>query len=140
MEPPRSRFWIAVPLAVMAAIQLVSGLPAPEYFAGREGPRLQASVSRVLFAPGELALNLLHFPVFAALCWLWCRSLGPWTASRSRTAALAAAISLAFAVANELTQIAVPTRFASLTDVAVNAAGVTLGLAAFLLPRRGRWS
>lgn len=138
MEPTRSRLRIAVPLAMMAAIQVASGLPTPEYFAGREEARFEASVSRILFAPGQETLNLLHCPVFAALCWLWCWSLGPWTASRRRAATLAAAVSLGFAAANELSQIAVPTRFASMTDVWVNAAGVALGLSAFLVTDRVR--
>lgn len=132
-----SRLWVAVPVAVMAAIQVASGLPTPGHLAQQGGAELQASFSRILFAPGKMALNLAHIPVFAALCWLWCRSLGPWTASRRRAALAAVGISLGFAVANELSQIAVPTRFATLGDVLLNSLGIVLGLLAFLVTDRG---
>ncbi|HEX9736570.1 MAG TPA: VanZ family protein [Thermoanaerobaculia bacterium] len=131
---PRSRWWLLAPIAMTAAIQVASGLPHPSQVTAEEGfSALEISASKVLFSPGEAAANLLHAPVFVALAWLWCWALGPWTRSRRSLLAVAAAVCLAFGVVNELSQLYVPTRTASLLDVLADAIGVAAGLAVFLL-------
>lgn len=116
------------------AIQLASGLPHPAHATAEDGfSSLQISAARVLFSPGEKAVNLFHAPVFAALAWSWCWALPPWTRSRRARWLVAAAVCLAFGVVNELSQLFVPTRMASLGDVVADALGVAVGLAAFFV-------
>jgi hypothetical protein len=134
MRTPRSRWWLLAPIAMMVAIQVVSGLPHPFHVTAEDGfSALEISASKVLFSPGEAVANLLHAPVFAALALLWCWALGPWTRSRRSLLAVTAAVCLAFGVVNELSQVYVPTRTASLLDLLADAIGAAAGLAAFLL-------
>ena len=129
----RSRWWVALPLAYMAAVQIASGIPHPQYFVavGRTG-EVRASVARVLFAPGEILVNFFHVPVFLVLMLLWCWALGAWSSSVTWRAGLAASLSLSFAVLNELSQALVPMRWASAGDGLANALGVAVGLLVFL--------
>ena len=125
----RSRWlWTALAVAATVGVQLVSAVPEPGYFAGAGGSgEIEASVSRALFAPGEAALNFLHFPAFVLVGWLWCRAAGAWM--RSRAGALAAGVAIAslFAIGNEMSQAYVPTRHASGVDALVDLAGIALG-------------
>lgn len=120
----------------MVAVQVVSGVPAPEYFVAEDHTHLESTVSRILFVAGKRTNNLLHLPVFAVLCWLWCWSLGAWTASRRRAVLVAVSVSLAFGVLNELSQAAVPTRYAAVSDALMNAGGVAVGMLVFLAADR----
>lgn len=121
-------FWTALAVAATVAVQLVSAIPEPGYFAGGEGgAEIEASVSRVLFAPGETMLNFLHFPAFALLGWLWCRAAAVWIRPRPRALAAGVAVAALFALGNELSQALVPTRQASGVDALVDLAGIALG-------------
>lgn len=134
MKVPESRWWILAPLAAMVAIQIASGLPNPSHVSAEDGfSSLKISAARVLFAPGETAVNLFHAPVFAVLAWLWCWALAAWTRSRRARLLVAAAVCPAFGVVNELSQLFVPTRTASLGDVVADALGVAVGLGAVIL-------
>lgn len=135
-DAARTRWlWTALAVAATVAVQLVSAVPEPGYFAGGEGSaELEASVSRVLFAPGEAMLNLLHFPAFALLGWLWCRAAAAWIRPRSRALATGVAVAALFALGNELSQALVPTRHASGVDALVDLAGIAVGVWIF---RRG---
>lgn len=119
------------PIAMMVAIQLASGLPDPAHVTVEDGfSRLEISTAKVLFSPGQKAVNLFHAPVFAALAGLWCFALGPWTRSRRRLLVVAAVVCVGFGIVNELSQLFVPTRSASLQDVVADAIGVAVGLVA----------
>ena len=122
-----SRLQIALPIFAMLAIQVASGIPGPFYFEDSQSGSLEARASQVLFTPGDSLRNVLHVPVFAVLTALWWWSLTVWFRTPRQALKAALAISLTFAVANELSQIFVPTRMATLPDVALNVAGVTLG-------------
>ncbi len=131
------RRWGSTALALGAtlAVQAVSALPEPAFFASEGArPTLEAAVSRIVFAPGSLVLNLLHLPVFALLGWLWCRAAGAWLGARRTALAVGATAAALFALVNEIAQSVVPTRHASVTDAVVDLAGVALGVWYF---RRG---
>jgi hypothetical protein len=120
----------------MAAIQFASGLPDPSYFAARDdAPSLPAAVSEALFAPGELLVNLFHLPAFALLALLWFRALAPRARSPLRAHAAAFAIAALFGIANEASQLAVPTRDATLLDAGANLGGAAVGLLLVRLAR-----
>jgi len=137
-DAARARWlWTALAVAATVAVQLVSAIPEPGYFAGGEGSaEIEASVSRVLFAPGETMLNFLHFPAFALLGWLWCRAAAAWLRPRSRALATGVAVAALFALGNELSQALVPTRHASGVDALVDLAGIAVG--AWLFHRGAR--
>jgi len=89
----------------MAALFLLSSIPDDSDI-GR----------RILFPPPAIQ-NLLHVPVYAGLTWIWWRAF-------ARTAVLwAAAIATSYGVLDEIHQMYVPGRFASVTDALLNAAG-----------------
>jgi VanZ family protein len=67
--------------------------------------------------------KLIHMGTYGLLWWLWWRALG------RRAPALAAAITLAYAVTDEFHQHFVPGRHGTPVDVAIDAAGVALALA-----------
>jgi len=120
--------WTALAVAATVAVQLVSAIPEPSYFVDGQGSaEIEASLSRVLFAPGETMLNLLHFPAFALLGWLWCRAAAAWIGPRPRALAAGVAAATLFALGNELSQALVPTRHASGVDALVDLAGVAVG-------------
>jgi len=125
----RSRWlWTTLAVAATVAVQLVSAVPEPGYFAGGEGGgEIEASVSRVLFAPGEAALNFLHFPAFVVIGWLWCRAASGWIRSPSRALGAGATVAVLFALGNELSQAMVPTRHASGVDALVDLVGIAVG-------------
>lgn len=134
MKTPESRWWILAPIAVMIGIQLASGLPHPSHVTVHDGfSSAEVSAARILFSPGEKTVNLLHAPVFAVLTWLWCWALSPWQGSRRRLLSWVGAMCLAFAFANELSQLVVPTRTAALHDVAADVIGIAIGLAVFFV-------
>ena len=107
------------PLALMATIFLVSAQPDP-------GPDV-GSAGRVL----------AHFSEYALLAALWCWALAPALAGRALLLA-AGAISLLYAVSDEYHQSFVPGRDADPFDVAVDAAGIVVALAAISLAARSR--
>ncbi len=75
--------------------------------------------------------KLAHMAVFGALWLLW------WRAFRLRRAALAVAITLAYAVTDEVHQSFVEGRHGAVSDVAIDALGVGLaGLVVVLAARR----
>jgi VanZ family protein len=106
------RIRFAAPLAVMAVLWWLSA--TPDLGTGLEDWDL---VLRKLGHAGAYAT--------LALAWLWALGL--------RRAGLALALTIAYAVVDELHQATVPTRNGSPLDVAIDAAGGLLGL---LLARR----
>jgi VanZ family protein len=74
--------------------------------------------------------KLVHMGTYGLLWWLWWRALG------RRAPALAVAITLAYAVTDELHQHFVPGRHGTPVDVAIDAAGVALAILAVSRGRR----
>jgi VanZ family protein len=72
--------------------------------------------------------NALHVPAYAALAWTWYWALGAWLRVPVARAIGACAIASAYGVFDEWHQSFVPGRYASLTDVVLNVAGVALGI------------
>ncbi|NNF67838.1 MAG: VanZ family protein [Gammaproteobacteria bacterium] len=70
--------------------------------------------------------NMLHVPVYGVLAWLWFRSLAAYGKSHQAALWYAVVISGIYGVLNEVVQIAVPGRYASLTDILLNLAGVAI--------------
>ena len=110
----------AAPLALMALIFYLSAQPSV-------GPDLPAWTRVVA-----------HFTEYAVLAALWAWALAP--AAGSRAIALAAAISLAYAVSDELHQSFVEGRDSDPLDVLADAAGITVALLAVRAYARGRAS
>ena len=79
--------------------------------------------------------KFVHAGVYALLCALWWRALR--TVTRPRAALVAAvAVSLAYAVSDEVHQTFIEGRHGSALDVAIDSAGIAV--AAGWLRRRGR--
>ncbi|NNF60882.1 MAG: VanZ family protein [Gammaproteobacteria bacterium] len=75
--------------------------------------------------------NLLHVPLFALLGWAWCWALDQQCRELKKIILLGALISAGWAVLDEMHQLYVPGRFASLTDITLNLVGVVIGLVLF---------
>ncbi len=141
---PRSRWWILFPIALMISMQIVSGLPHPAAII--EVPAASLGLRAELLELSEveagrlvhLLLNGLHLPAFVCLALAWCWSLASWRPQATRRLKVAALICFPFAVLNELSQVAVPQRLASVADGAANTVGVAIGLALYLFV--DRWS
>lgn len=87
--------------------------------------------SRILFPPPAVQ-NLLHVPVYAGLAFVLARALG----RRRHAPLLAAAITVAFGALDEVHQMFVAGRTASVTDALLNALGA--GIVAAWLTLSGR--
>jgi VanZ family protein len=81
--------------------------------------------------PGTVGRVLAHAGEFALLTALWSWALAPWLGRRALGVAIA--VSLSYAVADEVHQSFVPGRDADPLDVVVDAAGIAL--AAVLIRR-----
>lgn len=118
--------WTLIALAHMAALFLLSSIPG------------DAELGRRLLFPPPAVQNLLHVPVYAGLTWLWWKALAPpmpATRAGRRTGRVlaAAAIAVGYGVLDEIHQMYVPGRFASVTDALLNAAGAAAVVAGILL-------
>ena len=139
----RSRWWVCLPIAMMASIQYVSGLPRPEIFLSGPAALLGLDSASVGLSSEEAdgltrtVLNGLHLPVFTTLTVLWCWALAPWAIDRVRRALVAFVVCAAFAVLNEVSQLWVPGRLAAVHDGVVNLLGVALGLFLFFSASAG---
>ncbi len=106
-----------LPLAYMAGIFLLSSIPddgTPETMAER----------LLRWATPELQ-NLLHVPLFGGLAAAWYWALHPNIRNRSVTLILVFLVTATYAFLDEWHQLHVPGRFGSLTDIALNLAGIT---------------
>ena len=75
--------------------------------------------------------NLLHIPLFALLQILWLRAFTRIGRHGIHIMLVCLSISLIYSLLDELHQLYVPGRYASLTDVGLNIIGVTLGSVIF---------
>lgn len=146
MYTPTSRRWILLPLGLMILIQIVSGLPAPaDVVASAISGPLRTSLVDWAGGEGQLRpivhslFNGLHLPVFGVLALVWAWAATPWTPRRPLRYAATASLCIAFGILNELSQLAVPTRWASADDALADALGVAIGsLFYFVLERSFR--
>jgi len=77
------------------------------------------------FVPPALQ-NLLHMPFYGLLVWLWYRSFRGFARPRVSAISLAVFISIVWGALDELHQYFVPGRYATLTDLGFDAAGVLI--------------
>jgi len=112
---------LALPLLIMGVLYWLSSLPGTPL---PDDPPLYAVFHWV---PPSVQ-KALHVLAYAALAWAWCWTLGAWLRVPAARAIGACAIASAYGVFDEWHQSFVPGRYASLTDVMIDIAGVVLGI------------
>ena len=115
-------------LGYMAGIYWLSSIPGE---ADPENPLLSGII---LWTP-PASHNLAHMPLFGILAWLWYRSLSAWINTGQLLSSLAFLLATGFGILDEIHQLLVPGRYASLTDIALNTLGA--GFAVWLVSRPG---
>jgi VanZ family protein len=80
--------------------------------------------------------NFLHVPLFGMLQVLWLNALAKYDMPERKIIIICLAICLAYGGLDELHQMFVPGRYASLTDISLNFTGVVVGTLAFLFWRK----
>lgn len=117
----REPAWLAPAAAVLGVLALAS-IPGFE-------PDEVEGVFSIAALPPTLQ-NALHIPLYGVITWIWLRAL-----HRIRHQAVhltvAATAALATGILDELRQGFVPGRYASLTDIALNLAGIAAALLAY---------
>lgn len=103
----------------MAGIYWLSSIP------GDIDPESPLLSSIILWTP-PATQNLAHIPLFGMLAFLWHRSLKPFIKNSRLLPGAAFLITTGFGIADELHQLQIPGRYASLTDVALNVLGAFL--------------
>ena len=126
------RIHVVLPLLFMAVLYWLSSLP------GTPLPDDPALYGLFFWVP-PLVQNALHVPAYAALTLGLRWALRAWLRAPSASALGACAIASACGVLDEWHQSFVPGRYASLTDVVLDVAGVALGiwLAAWIRSKAG---
>jgi len=119
-------FCLVLTFGYMGGIYWLSSIP------GTIDPEEAGLYGIISWTPPALQ-NLLHIPLFGILAWLWCRTLGCWFTNRGVLLSLSFLFAAGYGVIDEI-QLQVPGRYASLTDIALNALGAVLVL--WLLNRR----
>jgi len=125
-----SNLRVVVPLAYIAAIFALSSIP--------DTATPETGLERVLHWASPELQNLLHIPLFGGLAWCWHWGLRSWVKQERWRFGAALAVTLIYAVLDEIHQLGVPGRFGSLTDVALNAVGAVLVLTVMAARQRGR--
>jgi VanZ family protein len=118
-------------LLLLAYLGLIFALSSITVGTEPTGDPLEAALAWV--APG--VQNVLHVPMYFGLCMLWCRSLSWARLAPIWRVSLAAGLAVVYGAVDEAHQLYVPGRYASYTDVALNAFGA-LG-AAWWIGARG---
>ncbi len=115
------------PLILMALIFVMSSIP------------MDGKSERLKFMTdlAPTVQNILHIPVFDLLAYLWLRSLAKHGFSRIQKLISTMIITVGYGILDEVHQLFVPGRYASLSDVVMNILGITIGIIIFLqLERR----
>ena len=124
-RPAFKRSW-AVPVGYMVFLQLLTGIPKPEYLELLDGPESLWIFSKIIYDYPYYLQDLSHFPLFAGLAWLWSWHFGgPRGGKLLHGTALA--IAMGYGILNEVIQVLLPTRFLSMGDLMMNVAGVLFG-------------
>ena len=116
-----SKIHVTLPLLVMGVLYGLSSLP------GTPLPDDPALYGLFYWAPSSVQ-NALHVPAYAFLSWTFWWALGAWLRLPSARVISAFAIASVYGVFDEWHQSFVPGRYASLTDVTLDFAGVALGI------------
>lgn len=77
--------------------------------------------------------NLLHVPLYAGLAYLWIKFFQAQQVSERKMRVWVGVLSLAYAISDEAHQFFVPGRFASFSDLILDAIGILLMLKAYPL-------
>ena len=115
---------LALPVLIMAVLYWLSSLPGTPL---PDDPAFYA----LFYWISPTMQNALHVPAYAALAWAWRWALAAWLRSSSAMVMSAGVISAAYGVFDEWHQSFVPGRYASFTDVVLDAVGVGLGIVVF---------
>jgi len=110
---------ILLTFGYMTGIYWLSSIPGD---IDSESPLLS---SIILWTPPAIQ-NLAHIPLFGMLAFLWHRSLNPLIKNSRLLLGTAFLLTTGFGMADELHQLQVPGRYASLTDMALDALGAFL--------------
>ena len=105
----------------MAALYLLSSVPGDQTAEGSAGALVQ------WITPAWQ--NLLHVPLYAGLAASWLWALAHYPLRRPARLTVAFLLTVLWAILDETHQMAVPGRYASLTDLALNTIGATLAVA-----------
>jgi hypothetical protein len=116
-----SKIHVSLPLLLMAVLYWFSSLP---------GTPLPDDIAlyRLLNWLPPTVQNILHVPAYGALALAWRWALRAWLRTSGAGTLGACAISFTWGLLDEWHQAFVPGRFASLTDVALDATGIALGI------------
>ncbi len=126
----RWNFWrLLLPLIYMTGIFFLSSIP------DTGNPVTEAEKVLVWIKPG--LQNLLHIPLFGGLALCWHLALKTWSRPLRHRVLLAFCFSMLYAVADELHQLGVPGRYASVLDLGTNLLGISAVLG-YILSRDRR--
>jgi VanZ family protein len=128
-QAPVRRWHIIYPLAMMALLFWLSSIPGALY------PDDPLVYRLFVWVPPNVQ-NLLHVPVFGALGWLAGWALQAWIPDVFAAVATAFIWAAGYGVLDEWHQSFVVGRYASLSDVLLDVAGVALGLWLFKRARQ----
>jgi hypothetical protein len=116
-----ARHHVALPLSIMGAFYWLSSIP------GTPSPEDPATYALYYWVSPTLQ-NFLHVPAYAFLAAAWGWALRAWVPAENGRAMAACGLALAYGALDEWHQSFVPGRYASLTDIVLNAAGAVLGI------------
>ncbi|WP_432821244.1 VanZ family protein [Trichloromonas sp.] len=111
----------APPVVLMGAIFLLSSVPG----------EVDDGILKILTALDPKLQNLLHIPLFALLQVLWLRAIVKGGLASWKNVLLCLGITLGYGLFDEIHQMFVPGRYASLLDVLLNLLGAVLGTLGF---------
>lgn len=114
---------MAPPLILMAIIFVLSSIPG----------QLESEGLKFLTDIDPQLQNMLHVPLFGTLQILWLKALTKRGLSGWKNIVACLAISLAYGCFDELHQMLVPGRYASLIDLFLNFTGIVIGTLVFML-------
>ena len=129
-QPPATRLVavtnLLVTLGYMAGIYWLSSIP------GEANPDSTLLSGIIQWTPPAIQ-NLAHIPLFGVLAWLWDRLLNCWIKNGQLLFSLVFLLATGIGILDELHQLTVPGRYASLTDIALNTLGA--GFAVWMISR-----
>ena len=114
---------IAPPVVLMILIFVSSSIPG----------RLEDGGFKFLVNIDPQLQNLLHVPLFGVLQFLWLQALTRMKRTVRKAVVISLPICLVYACLDELHQMFVPGRYASLADILLNVTGVILGVLLFII-------
>lgn len=124
-QPTSKAAWV-FPVGYMVFLQVLTGIPKPEFWKDLDGLEGFWELSKIIYDYPYYLQDLSHFPLFAGLAWLWSWYLGGPDRGR-RFHGTALTIAMAYGILSECLQIILPMRFLSTGDLLMNAAGVVFG-------------